>query len=83
MAEISARGASGDNTLKRRAWFESSETLLPICSLLSRGTGLLQGHSAARSRLCQGKLAVPRKGLAEVSEVLYRLSQGSDEKLGG
>lgn len=59
------------------------ETLLPICSLLSRGTGPLQGRRAARSSLWLGKLAIPRKGLAGVSEVVYRLSQASVEKLGG
>ena len=43
----------------------------------------MHGRKAARSRLCLGKLAVPRKGLTGVSEVVYRLSQASAEKLDG
>lgn len=52
------------------------ETFLPICSLLSRGM-----HPFQESNLCLGKLSIPGKDLAGVSEVVYRFSQASAEKL--
>lgn len=57
------------------------ETFLPICSLLSRGIHPFQEYRAARSNLCLGKLSIPGKDLAGVSEVVYRFSQASAEKL--